>query len=249
MPEVRKRWITLAAALPAAAALVGAGTSAAGGTDASGGPTAGVSQSGVRGNFSLIMMIHTRSSSFGDLPGVRPWNGARTEGTSFEYRSIPCTGNAPVNNISSDLPSYGTRVTGSRAPSSLRAHPFGFRLRKNRRGKWEMLGSIRFTVCKLGPGPTPSNDPVPDADKPHFDVGFRARFKRETAELVRWEGRFRLDGGSQRYKDLEGSGRIAGYFFCFAPEGCTRHESKLLDGQFVMHGRYRDPTPDLGAKG
>lgn len=222
-----------------------AGTS--GGDGSSAEPTAAASQAsnGVKGRFSLIMMIHTRSSSFGDLPGVTPWDGVRTQGASFEYRSIPCQGNAPVNNIASDLPSYGTRVRGSRAPSSMRAHPFGFKLRKNRRGKWEMLGAIRFTVCHLRPGPTPSNESVPDVQKPHINVGFRAKFKRETPELIRWEGRFRLKGGSQRYDDLSGSGSIAGYFFCFAPEGCVAHGRKYLDGQFVMKGSYRDPTPDL----
>lgn len=247
MVRGRSRWIALAATVPVAAGAAVLGTGSASGDS---GPSATAAQSeqrGVSGRFSLIMMIHTRSSSFGDLPGVNPWNGVRTAGQSFEYRSIPCTGNAPVNNISSDLPSYGTRVKGSRAPSSLRAHPFGFKLRKNRRGKWEMLGSIRFTVCHLRPGPTPSNDPVPDANKPHFNVGFRATFKRETAEALRWEGRFRINGGTQRYNDLTGSGTIAGYLFCFAPEGCTAHEGKYLDGQFVMQGVYRDPTPDLAA--
>lgn len=219
-----------------------------GGSGSSGSqPTATASQTGdgVKGRFSLVMMIHTRSSSFGDLPGVTPWNGVRTQGASFEYRSIPCQGNAPVNNIASDLPSYGTRVRGSRAPSSMRAHPFGFKLRKNSRGKWEMIGAVRFTVCHLRPGPTPSNDPVADVQKPYIDVGFRAKFKRESPEMLRWEGRFRLNGGTQRYDDLTGSGTIAGYFFCFAPEGCVAHDRKYLDGQFVMQGTYRDPTPDL----
>ena len=248
-----KRGVAVGAALGVAAAgvmaLSGEATLAgtSGGNGPSGEPAATSSQSstGVKGRFSLVMMIHTRSSSFGDLAGVTPWNGVRTEGASFEYRSIPCRGNAPVNNIASDLPSYGTRVRGSRAPSSMRAHPFGFKLRKNRNGKWEMLGGIRFTVCHLRPGPTPSNDPVADTEKPYINVGFRARFRRESPELLRWEGRFRLNGGSQRYNDLSGSGTIAGYFFCFAPEGCVAHGGKYLDGQFVMQGSYRDPTPDL----
>lgn len=199
---------------------------------------------GVAGRFSLIMMVHTRSSSFGDLPGVMPWNGRRAAGEQGAYRSIPCTGNAPVNNISSDLPSYGTRVQGSRAPSSMRAHPFSFDVRK-RRGRWEMVGTIRFTVCQLQPGPTRQDDPVPDADKPTIVVRFRAPFKRESAESLRFSGRFRIVDGTQRYDDLSGSGSIAGYLFCFAPEGCPALGGNYLDGQFVMHGRYRDPTPEL----
>ena len=204
------------------------------------------SADGVRGSFSLVMMIHTSTGGFGNLPGVNPWNGTYAPGADFKYRSIPCTGNAPVNNIASDLPSYGTRVAGSRAPWSMRAHPMGFRVRKYK-GRWEMLGSIRFTVCQLGGGATAATDPVPDVEKPQIVVGFRAPFKRETAELVRWTGRFKITGGAQRFADLTGSGEISGYFMCFAPAGCAASGGKFLDGQFTMQGRYSDPTPQLQA--
>lgn len=228
--------LAAAGAITASAAVVGSAPAQ---------PKASAAQAGgVSGNFSAVMMIHTSSSSFGDLPGVKPWNGASKPAFGLQYRSIPCTGNAPVNNISSDLPGYGNRVTGSRSPSSMRAHPFGFRVRKHK-GRWEMLGSVKFTVCKLGPGPTPLNDPVADTAKPQIVVGFRATFKRESRELLRWSGRFTITGGTQRYADLKGSGQIAGYFMCFAPEGCSALGSTYRDGQFVMHGRYSDPTPQL----
>lgn len=234
-----------AAVLPLAAIAV---TALAGGSAAKEpAGTAQGEQAGVRGKFSLIQMIHTANSSFGSLQGVRPWGGERVHRAAYAYRGIPCTGNAPVNNIASDLPSYGTRIAGSRAPSSMRAHPFAFRTVK--RGKeWRMIGSIRFTVCKLGPGPTPLADPVPDASKPQIHVGFNAKFERHTGELIRWTGRFRIEGGTQRYDDLEGSGEIAGYFFCFNPAGCTATGGKYLDGQFTMSGRYADRTPDLAAR-
>lgn len=203
-------------------------------------------EDGVSGRFSLVMMVHTSSSSFGDLPGVKPWDGARKKTSGFTYRSIPCTGNAPVNNIASDLPSYGTRVKNSRAPSSMRAHPFKFRVRK-RRGTWQIVGTITFTVCKLGAGPTPANDPVPDETKPKIRVSFVAPFKREGHELARFRGRFRITGGTQRYQDLTGKGEIAGYLFCFAPQGCTQVGYVYRDAQFTMSGRYKDPTPDLAA--
>lgn len=208
-------------------------------------PRATTAQDGVSGRFSAVMMIHTSSSSFGDLPGVNPWDGRRRTGTRFRYRSIPCTGNAPVNNISSDLPSYNTRVAGSRVPSSMRAHPFSFRLRRTRNRKWEMVGTITFTVCHLMPGATPANDPIPDENKPKIRVRFRSKFARMTPESLRFHGSFRLVGGTQRYEDLRGSGRISGYFLCFNPAGCAELGGRYLDGQFVMHGRYRDPTPDL----
>lgn len=207
----------------------------------------------VSGDFSLIMMVHTTASTPNfSVPVTNPWGGVKRIGQSFSYRSIPCTGAAPVNNISSDLPSYGTRVEGSRAPSSLRAHPFRIRTRKARAGGWELVGRIQFTVCQLRGGPVPAPDPVPDVDKPKINVRFTARFKRLNVENLHWKGTFRLDGGSGRYEDLTGSGQIAGYFFCFPnpsanTQGCADTGRKYRDGQFVMHGQYRDPTPQLAA--
>jgi hypothetical protein len=231
------------AGVGALAALVGS-AAIVGGAPAQRSAASAAPDAGVKGSFSLVMMVHTSTGGFGALPGVNPWNGTYAPGSGFKYRSIPCTGNAPVNNIASDLPSYGTRVAGSRAPSSMRAHPFGFRVRKYK-GRWEMLGSVRFTVCKLAGGATAQGDPVADADKPQIVVGFRAPFKRETSEVVRWKGRFTITGGTQRYADLKGSGEIAGYFMCFAPEGCAATGGKYLDGQFTMQGDYSDPTPEL----
>lgn len=231
----RGSWLAAATTCLAALTLV----ASAGAADVRSSATPGVS-----GSFSLVMMVHTSSGGFGDLPGVNPWNGARRSGGRFVYRSIPCSGNAPVNNIASDLPTYNARVKGSRVPSSVRAHPMAFTVRK-RRGQWQIKGRLRFTVCKLGPGPTPQNDPVPDEAKPKFNVNFVAGFRRVNSETLRWTGTFKLRGGTGRYDDLAGSGRIAGYFLCFAPEGCAAKGGKYLDGQLVMHGRYSDPTPKL----
>lgn len=203
---------------------------------------------GVKGKFSLVLMAHTTSSTFGDLRGANAWDGSNRAGkTTYRYRSIACTGNAPVNNIASDLPSYNTRVKQSRTPSSMRAHPLAFRVKKVD-GKRVLRGRLTMTVCHLRPGPTPEDDPVPDERKPKIKVAFNAHFKRETVESVPWAGKFKIRGGTGRYEDLAGSGRIAGYFFCFAPDGCAEKGKKYLDGQFVMQGRYEDPTPDLAAR-
>ena len=197
-----------------------------------------------RGTFSLLMMVHTQSSSFGDLPNVKAWDGRFRTGR-FAYRSIPCSGNAPVINISSDLPTYNGRVRGSRVPASLRAHPFSFRVQRTRSRGREMVGTMTLTVCKLGPGPTPTPDPVPDEEKPRIRVTFRARYERMNAETLRYAGTFRIRGGTQRYEDLTGSGEIGGYLFCFNPRGCRALGGEYLDGQMSLQGRYRDPTPQL----
>lgn len=240
---MRRRTYAITAALAGAAVLAAAvvlATSAPAQQNAS----AAQAQGGVKGSFSLVMMIHTSSSSAGALPGANPWNGTYRPGSGFVYRSIPCSGNAPVNNLASDLPSYGTRVAGGRAPASMRAHPFGFRVRQYR-GRWEMQGAVTFTVCKLSSGPTPADDPVPDEAKPKIRIGFRVNFKRENDELVRWTGRFRIEGGTGRYEDLTGSGQIAGYFACFGDQPCTSRGGVYTDGQMVLNGTYSDPTPQL----
>lgn len=239
---MRRRHVRRAATAGATLAVLAATMLPAGAADA---PRA--AQHGVRGDFSLIMMVHTRSSSFGDLPGVNPWWGQRGSTQTYKYRSIPCTGNAPVNNIASDLPSYNARVSGSRVPSSMRAHPMAFKVVKTSRG-WRMRGILKFTVCKMGPGPAPSDDPVPDEKKPKIRMSFIASFYRVNDETLRYSGSVRLLGGTKRYEDLRGSGRIAGYLFCFAPEGCRPHK-KYLDGQMVIHGTYADPTPQLTRPG
>lgn len=195
-------------------------------------------QEGVTGRFSTVLMVHTL-----DSPRTTPWDGSPRDGAAYSYRSIGCNGNAPVNNISSDLPSYGARVAGSSLPNSLRAHPFAFRTVKSRRG-WIMRGTIKMTVCKLAAGPTPTPDPVADESKPKIIVKFKARPVRTSVEHLRWSGRFKLAGGTGRYRGLTGSGRISGYFLCFAEGGC-RQFGAYRDAQFVMHGRYADRTPRL----
>lgn len=201
---------------------------------------------GVSGRFSTVLMVHTKSRAFGNLPGVSPWNGTRREGEVFAYRSIPCTGNAPVNNIGTDLTTYNARVRGSRVPASIRAHPLAFRfIRKD--GQWRMQGYIELVACKMGPGPTPADDPVPDNQKPRIRIRFFATTVRVNEETVRFNGRFVLRGGTGRYADLSGSGEIAGYFLCFDPDGC-RAAGNYADAQLTFQGTYRDPTPELDAQ-
>lgn len=205
------------------------------------------------GPFSLVMMIHTNKGDaparFGPIPPTRPWNGVAQDG-QFSYSSIPCTGNAPVNNIASDLPTYNGRVEGSRAPASMRAHPFRFRVKQLKSGKGKVIsGRIDFTVCKLGGGPNAAPDPVADVDKPKIYVTFRAEYKPATVEQMPWVGTFKIIGGTGRYADLTGSGTIGGYFMCFAAGGCMNTGKEFDDGQFTMQGRYSDPTPNLTESG
>lgn len=199
---------------------------------------------GVRGNFAFQGMMHTARGG-NRLPGVNPWDG-RSSGR-FAYRSIPCSGNAPVNNLSSNLPSYNSRVRGSRSPSSTRIHPLRFSVVRSKSGRREMRGRITLTVCKLDQGPTADPDPVPDVAKPKIRILFSAPFRRENTDVVRFNGRFRITSGTQRYDDLTGSGTIAGYLFCYDQGGCASQGGHYQDGQLSMQGSYADPTPELAA--
>jgi hypothetical protein len=204
--------------------------------------------SGVSGHFSLLIMAHTLGSiPQYSVPATQPWNRQLASGTTASYRSIPCSGNAPLNNLSSDLPTYSGRVVGSRPPASMRAHPFAFTLRRVKVKKqryWQLRGRIEFTVCKLTGGVTPADDPVPDVQKPKIFVSFVGRIDSYANEEASWNGTFKLVGGTGRYAGLKGSGTIAGYFFCFDPAGCPA-KGAYLDTQMVMEGTYSDPTPQL----
>ena len=205
--------------------------------------TVGAQTSGaVRGEFSLQGMAHQSTAQFPKLFNVKPWDGGSLG--RFSYRSIPCTGNAPVNNISSDLPSYNTRVAGSRAPSSTRLHNLSFRVVEGKNGK-VMLGTVSIVACQLRGGPTPNPDPISDEVKPRIRVTWRASFTRNNAESVRFKGTFKLVGGTERYADITGGGSIAGYLFCFAPAGCAGTGGSFQDAQVSIQGDYRDPTPQL----
>ena len=205
--------------------------------------TAQSTTEGVQGRFQLIQMMHVATAQFGQLARTQPWDG-RSLG-SFGYSGIPCTGNAPVNNLGSNLPSYNGRVPGSRLPSSMRMQPVAFTVARRKGGGLEMRARATLVVCHLRPGPTANPDPVPDAEKPRIIITFRAPFKRETGESLTFAGRFRIVGGTQRYEDISGSGTVNGNLFCLGTETCAQRGNKFFDGQLTLQGTYRDPTPQL----
>ena len=89
----------------------------------------------VEGTFGLAAMVHT--PDWPNNADVLPWDGK--SGGDFVYRAIPCSGNAPMNNISSNLPTYNALIPGSRSPASTRSHPFRFTVRDGK-----MNGSIQL---------------------------------------------------------------------------------------------------------
>ena len=186
---------------------------------------------GVEGSFGLAAMVHTP-----DWPNnaeVVPWDGGSNG--EFVYRAIPCSGNAPMNNISSNLPTYNSMIPGSRSPASTRSHPFKFNVSSGK-----MIGSINLTVCKLAPGPT--KDELPDAKRDRILINFQADAKRRTSEETVFSGLFTIVGGTGRYAKLKGDGTIRGYFMCFDPKGCVENQNKFRDMQYVLEGKFSDPA-------
>lgn len=198
---------------------------------------------GVKGAFQLLAMVHSTDAQDENRLVATPWNG-RSSG-SFSYRSRACTANAPVNNLSSNLPSYNGRVTGSRLPSSTRLQPLSFRVLRTRRGTPVIGGTADIVVCQLAPGPTPNPDPIPDARKPKIRISFKVPYTADSAESTTYGGRFRIVSGTGRYKDISGSGTIQGNFFCLGVRRCAQRGGAQFDGQVTLQGTYRDPTPDL----
>ncbi len=195
-----------------------------------------------RDPFSLMQMVHTTSTPGGSqvpLPAA-PWNGA-SAGGPFRYAGIPCTGNAPVNNIATNLTTYNSRLPGSRSPASTRMHPLEFNVTALADGAFRLDGTGTMTACKRTGGAIAGTDPVDDAQKDKIFLTWTASAEKTSAEEVRWHGTFTITGGTGVYRNLTGQGEIGGYFFCFAPAGCAA-AGQFQDGQFAMQGVFAAPN-------
>lgn len=90
------------------------------------GAVAGGGEQAREGTFCLFAMVHTlRFDAPDGPPDTVPWDG-RAPGGPFSSASKPCSAEAPVNNVSSDLPVLGGVLEHGRVPSSTRTHPLRF---------------------------------------------------------------------------------------------------------------------------
>lgn len=186
----------------------------------------------VSGNFTVFSMAHT--PSWPGSANVKPWDG-KSNGT-FVYTSAACSApNAPINNASSDLPSYNSRVPGGRVPSSTRAHDLRMVINEG-----SISGALDLTVCQLAPGPISDNAPDEERDKIFFK--FTATPNPVSSQNATFDGNFKITGGTGRYVDLTGEGQITGYFFCFKQNACEGENGRYRDVQFSLQGKFRDPT-------
>lgn len=192
--------------------------------------------------FNLIAMSHTSPETVRGLAievETTPWDGQSTDGP-FSYASAPCSEDAPINNVSSNLPSLNTQLEGSRSPASTRLHPFEFDIDDIEDGAGEMSGTITVTVCHPRFGVTPDPDPVPDEDKDHIVFDFTASFRQPTVEETTYSGTFEVREATGPYEGLQASGQVAGYLMCLGPEPCEQR-GEFRDAQVAMIGTYEPP--------
>jgi hypothetical protein len=186
----------------------------------------------IQGTFTVFSMAHT--SKWPGTSNVNPWDG-KSNG-AFVYASASCSApNAPINNASSDLPSYNTRIPGSRVPSSTRAHDLHVKAHNG-----NINGTIELTVCQLAPGPT--SDGLKDSDRDRIFFKFTATPNTISSQNATFKGDFKITGGTGRYSDLTGEGQVIGYFFCFNQKDCEGENGRYRDVQFSLQGTYFDPT-------
>ncbi|SNR81839.1 hypothetical protein [Blastococcus mobilis] len=211
--------------------------------DRGGGPILEQGDDEIRGSFSVVAMAHTTPYAGAELEEQQPtpWDGGAGGEGPYRYAAIPCNEDAPVNNISGDLPTFNALVPGSRVPASTRSHPLEFTVTEGDDGAMQLEGTLELTVCQLRPGVTPDPDPVPDPEKDRIRVEWTAQAVEAAEETVVWQGSLEIVGGTGPYEELRGEGTIAGYFFCFAPEGCAEL-GEFRDVQFTMSGSYTVPA-------
>lgn len=192
--------------------------------------------------FNLIGMAHTSPRTARGLEievDTTPWDGASTGGP-YSFASAPCSADAPINNVSTNLTSFNTRLEGSRSPASTRLHPLEFEVLSLEDGKGEMRGSISLTVCQPRFGVTPPDDATADTDRDSIAIEFTADFTQPTAEETTYAGEFEITEGTGPYEGIRGSGHIAGYFMCLGPERCEQ-QGAFRDAQVVLLGSYEAP--------
>jgi hypothetical protein len=250
----RTTWrLSLAGALLAGTVLVGcgadeeqpAGGAAAPAGEGSAGADAGAGAAPVDEfdtPFNLIGMAHTSPNTVRGLPievETNPWDG-ETVGGPFSYASAPCSADAPINNVSTNLTSFNTRLEGSRSPASTRLHPVEFEVLAFEDGQGEMRGTVDLTACQPRFGVTPPDDPTPDAERDRIRFEFTADFEQPTAEETTWQGEFRMTEGTGVYEGIQGSGQIGGYLMCLGPDRCAQ-QGAFRDAQVAMIGSYQAP--------
>lgn len=194
--------------------------------------------------FNLIGMAHSSPSTPSGLPievETNPWDGSSTGGP-YSYASAPCTADAPINNVSTNLTSLNTRLEGSRSPASTRLHPLEFEvLSVEEDGSGEMEGSVELVVCHPRFGVTPPG--IADTERDRIMFEFTASFTQPTPEETTWVGEFQIQEASGVYAGMQGSGQIAGYLMCLGPERCG--EGGPRDAQVAMIGSYEAPEEAL----
>jgi hypothetical protein len=195
--------------------------------------------------FNVIAMAHSspQTPQGWDVPlETSPWDGEST-GT-FSYSSIACADDAPINNISTNLTTFNSRLPESRSPASTRLHPIEFEVTDEvEDGTGEFTGTVEMVACQLRAGVVPEDDEMADEDRDRIIFEFDADFERTAPEEIRYTGTFTISEGTGEYEGLTGDGEIGGYIMCLGPDDCADF-GEFRDIQVAMIGTYDHPDLD-----
>lgn len=196
---------------------------------------------GAGGKFSLT--VHTHSSEFrgpGGAPTLfetDPLSSPITEGTEgedFSYSSVSCADPAPFNDVALNFnPDY----PGIEDPASVRHFVEGNVADVDKSGRTGAIeGTITTFLCEKGE----------EGDEIH--IAYEGRFVQTSDNEARLAGTFEITGGTGRFADLAGEGRIRGSFTCLplvlereGAESCAEL-GVYSDAVFELKGTYEDPT-------
>lgn len=195
-------------------------------------------QEGASGKFSLT--VHTHSSEFrgpGGAPLLRatdPLSFEMTEGESFSYASVECESPAPFNDVALDFsPDY----PGLDDPLPVRHVVEGTIVSIDESGQTgEVEGTITTFLCENGE----------ETDQIVFE--FEGTFTRTSDNQVRFSGTFTIEGGTGRFADITGEGKITGEFTCLPRilenEGASSCADLGVFSDFIaqLSGTFADPT-------
>lgn len=195
--------------------------------------------------FNLIAMAHSSPTTpqGWDVPiETSPWDGEST-GT-FSYSSIACADDAPINNVSTNLTTFNSRLPESRSPASTRLQPIEFEVTEEvEGGTGQFDGRIDLVACQLRAGVTPEDDTTDDEQRDSITFEFEADFERTASEEVRYTGTFTITEGTGEYEGISGEGHIGGYLMCLGPDDCADF-GEFRDVQVAMIGSYDHPNLD-----
>ena len=180
-----------------------------------------------------------------------------SRGDTFTYSTITCASAFPPWNtfglhFQPDYPGVNEGPTGQGA--SVRHELRGTVTKSKAGGTGKVRGTITTFLCENGM----RTDQIVNRYKARFSptsatsVPLVGGGPVPTTGGLALRGKFKIIGGTGRFEDLKGHGRMIGQFTCL-PQSLTRNAKSSCtalggysEAPFQLRGRYRDPTVPSG---